>query len=93
MPKAEHVTLDLYDYRDSSFWKYQPSFEDLYGPIDPRIRLTLDYQSDFDLINRLLSKCNIGLNVQTGDLISFLNGNESILQSMAYNNARSASKP
>ena len=93
MPRAEHVTLDLYDHYDQTFWDTQPSFEDLYGIISDKIRLTLDYERDFDFINLLLSIPDIGWMISTGDLINYLNNSDDLLGSMAYNISLSASKP
>ena len=93
MPRAEHVTLDLYEDCDSTYWMSQPSFEDLYGIIDERIRLTLDYKRDFEIINSLLFNSSLPWSISTPDLISFLNSQEAILETMAYNNFISDSKP
>tara|TARA_B100000674_G_scaffold39763_2_gene27705 strand:+ start:16205 stop:16993 length:789 start_codon:yes stop_codon:yes gene_type:complete len=93
MPRAEHVTLDLYEHYDQTFWNTQPSFEDLYGIISDKIRLTLDYGRDFEFINHLLSIPDICWNISTGDLINYLNNSSDLLDSMAYNISLSASKP
>jgi len=86
MPRAEHVTPDLYSLSSDINCRIRfHDFELVYPTIPRGLRLTIDYERDFWMIDSFLSKFGIPWSVKTGDLVKIISADTKVVEEMTYN--------